>query len=25
MNKSTVKYAAEFQWITALMDWDMTL
>jgi len=22
MNKSTVKYAAEFQWITALMNWD---
>ncbi len=22
MNKLTVKYAAEFQWITALMNWD---
>ncbi len=22
MNKSAVKYAAEFQWIAALMDWD---
>jgi len=22
MNKSAVKYAAEFQWITALMNWD---
>jgi len=22
MNKLTVKYAAEFQWIAALMDWD---
>ncbi len=22
MNKSTVKYAAEFQWIAALMNWD---
>ncbi len=22
MNKLTVKYAAEFQWITALTDWD---
>ncbi len=22
MNKSAVKYAAEFQWITALTDWD---
>jgi len=22
MNKSAVKYAAEFQWIAALMNWD---
>ncbi len=22
MNKSTVKYATEFQWVTALMNWD---
>ncbi len=22
MNKSAVKYAAEFQWVAALIDWD---